>query len=172
MTDEDKTVSIIAEWAFMLSEDPSALDTIGSQELLHIVLPHTAERNKFMPKDATKADFWMNKHGDPLTSTDAAIDLVIEVHPECAINLSTNIDSTLFASAEIFACKGNSEPVYAQGPSLATALVIALLNSMAPATEERELEPAKFVNAPVKAVKATAKKAPAKKAAVKKKKRK
>lgn len=74
-----RIVNLLDDIAFMLQDMPDSIKTMKPQDVLH-ALDHTLSKwDRSMPKGATKADFWMLKHGDPLTSTDAALTLALQV---------------------------------------------------------------------------------------------
>ena len=63
------------DYVFILEDDPEAIFKLTPQEILHAISPDLAARSKNMPKGASQADFWMLKHGDPLTAVNAALAL-------------------------------------------------------------------------------------------------
>jgi hypothetical protein len=125
LAEETQTVSIIDDWAFLLSDDPTAIRTLKPQALIHAVLPDTANRSKIMPAGSSYADVWMLKHGNPLSSVDAALYLITQAVPGTQTEIQMAVDS-ISSGVKIF-IKG--KPVAAStSETLPGALVIALLN--------------------------------------------
>ena len=123
--EEVKIVSIIADYVFLLDNDPTAIRTMQPQALLHAVLPDTAQKTKIMPEGSSIADVWMLKHGNPLSSVDAALYLVRQVEPKMNFIIQTGpLDSgvNLSLKGEILL------PEDVRSETLPGALIIALLN--------------------------------------------
>lgn len=122
-----KVVSLIDDWAFLLSDDPTAINTLSPQALLHAVLPETANKSKIMPAGSSNADVWMLKHGNPLASVDAALYLVERVNPEFYMHMDLYRSP---APARVGLYLGNTEISVSDGVSetLPGAIIIALLN--------------------------------------------
>lgn len=84
-----KMISELGKFAFMIEDNPRAYELIRSQDVLHAIMPELAKRNKYMPRGATDADFWMLKHGDPLLSFDAAKHLIESNRPDALLGFDT-----------------------------------------------------------------------------------
>jgi len=120
-----KLVSIIDDWAFLLSDDPTAINTLSPQALLHAVLPDTANKSKIMPEGSSYADVWMLKRGNPLASVDAALALVAQVSPDISVIMQKGLKD----SSANLSLKGNFlVPEDVRSETLPGAIIIALLN--------------------------------------------
>lgn len=85
--EEPKLVSMIDDFAFLLSDNPEAIKTLEPQALLHAILPRTVNKTKIMPPGSSFADTWMLKYGNPMSSVDAALRLVKEVEPKFSVSM-------------------------------------------------------------------------------------
>lgn len=125
--EEVKIVSVIEDYVFLLDNDPTAIRTMQPQALLHAVLPETAQKTKIMPEGSSIADVWMIKHGNPLSSVDAALYLVGQVNPKVHFEMSLPVKApvtvTLYLSDDL-----SEEIGRAQSETLPGAIIIALLN--------------------------------------------
>jgi hypothetical protein len=74
-----RIVNSLDDLAFMLQDMPASIKTMKPQDILHALDYRLSKRERIMPKGATQADFWMLTHGDPLTSTDAALALAGQI---------------------------------------------------------------------------------------------
>jgi hypothetical protein len=91
-------VSILDNLAYLLENDSDAPASLNRQDLLHGVDPTLARSTRFMPKGATDADVWVIRHGDPLTSINAAFDFlkIVEGLPTSWV-LSFNFARNLYS---------------------------------------------------------------------------
>ncbi len=117
------------DYIFILEDNPEAIESISSQEILHAVDPKLAAKTKTMPKGSSMADFWMLKNGDPLTSVNAALalaGLAGEVYQfKCRV---TNTVHNPWASVHIEFRDGNEVTEYhAEAKSLPAAITAAVL---------------------------------------------
>lgn len=113
-------VSILDNLAYLLENDSDAPASLNRQDLLHGVDPTLARSTRFMPKGATDADVWVIRHGDPLTSINAAFDFLklVEPNPVHWI-LSLNYTRNLFSF--------KSGRIEAIAPSIAAVICAAAL---------------------------------------------
>lgn len=88
--EEPKVVSVIDDYAFLLNDNPEAINTMEPQAVLHAVLPRTANKTKIMPPGSSFADTWMLKYGNPLASVDAALSLIKQVAPHLSVGLAVH----------------------------------------------------------------------------------
>jgi hypothetical protein len=79
------TNPLTADFAFMVEND--MFDHVTPQQVLQAIDPKLAGRSSVMPPESSYADTWMLEHGDPFTSTDAALAVVDAVDKDLCVRI-------------------------------------------------------------------------------------
>lgn len=121
-TEHPELTSTLEEIAFMLQEDPDAVNTFAPRDIVHALEPSMNVWRKALPVGTTLADMWIVRNGDPLLNMTAAAKLSRIVAPETSI--TTHMTGDDYTSATI---EGPGIIVKAEASTGAAAILAALL---------------------------------------------